>query len=427
VKSIKLVHIGDIHYPETFNRSPNVDIKDNGFQTEFTDKLSFVPFMEVGYSLIRRLQNEEISGVLFSGDLTSIGDVDAYQKCVNYFDLLIKDVESTKNKIIDIYVVPGNHDLTRKNLIEETIEARFGDFRAAWESVGRDVLPVQNIKKSHIVKDELSLTIISLNTCIGCGEEYKKFPDEIAAVYKKLIEKTDLEDKDALDSLCERIDTPAISVENLHEIEDEVSESEDKDLCLILGHHALLPQPRLRVAPYTEILNGGNTRIVLTTLNKPIIYCHGHIHDDPIEVVTTPDNEDSNLVLISAPTYSSGFNIIEVSYTDTGYPVGVTIHPHRIENWGHVRKKNSIRIPIRRSENMFKFCNAKTETTYRLIDGSGMRFSDLEEKLSEESILLQCGELENIINELEWLGVISVSNNSDPEHSRRWSIARVGL
>ncbi len=37
----------------------------------------------------------------------------------------------------------------------------------------------------------------------------------------------------------------------------------------------------MRIAPYTEVVNGGNVRRRLTNCGKPVVYLHGHIHDDP--------------------------------------------------------------------------------------------------------------------------------------------------
>ena len=37
------------------------------------------------------------------------------------------------------------------------------------------------------------------------------------------------------------------------------------------------------------------------------MYCHGHIHDDPVEVVTTPADSKGGVIIISAPRFSDGF------------------------------------------------------------------------------------------------------------------------
>jgi len=419
------VHIGDVHYPDAIQKGPQVDKKDEGFNSGFIEKLAPNTFMEVGSSLTRCLETQDIDGVLFSGDLTSFGNLKSYQECVQYFDRMITSAESVIGRNFAVEVVPGNHDLKRKGLTSGGLEERFDDFKEAWISVGRDIFPVGSIKKDQIDRDNASLKIISLNTCLGCGEEYKKFPSEIASIYKKLIDAADLEDKDQFNKFCDRIDTPAIYQDHLREIEIEVSGIDDNSLCLILGHHALLPQPTVRVALYTEIINGGNARMALTTLNSPIIYCHGHIHDDPIEILTRPENPESSLVLISAPEYSKGFNVIEILYTDNGYPVGIVITPHRAETWGRVREKAPIRIPIRQPEDMINFCDDRTESVYRLLGGEPSRFDKLLARMKSEKLSFSEMEFENILNELEWLQVINISNKS--KSSRGWIIGRVGL
>jgi len=422
LKSIKLIHIGDVHYPEAADKGTQVDKKDKGFDPEFVDKIAPNPFMEVGRSLIKCLEEDEIQGILFSGDLTSIGNLVAYDDCVKYFDQIIRSVEKNTNRKLEVHVVPGNHDLKRKGI---NIKERFEDFSAVWSGIGRDIFPIDNIKKSTIGHNGVELKIISLNTCLGCGEEYKKFPDEIANVYKKLIDASELENKENFDNFCERIDTPAIYQKNLHEIENEVSESEESSLCLILGHHALLPQPTVRLALYTEIINGGNARMVLTTLNNPVIYCHGHIHDDPIEIVTQASRENSSLVLISAPEYIKGFNVVEIFYTNSGYPVGLVVAPYRTETWGGVRLKEITKIPIRQPENMLNFCDERTVSVYKCLTDRHMRFEDIKSALQEQGADADDHELENMLDELEWLRVVSISNKSKP--SRNWLIGRIGL
>lgn len=426
MKSIKVVHIGDIHYPDCYNKPPESDIKDDGFNEGFTDKLAPIPFLEVGRCLVQCLEKKDISGILFSGDLTTAGNAGLYEECVKYFTNLISHVEADTDKKFNIHVTPGNHDLNRKK-ITTNFELRFKDFSTAWENEGRAVLPVQNVESSILKKGDMALSIFSLNTCLGCGEEYKKIPDKIAAIYQELLNDSGNEDTNLYNDISERIDTPAISNDHIANIETSISASDDKSLNLILGHHALLPQPRLRVSLYTEILNAGNTRLTLSTLNKPVVYCHGHIHDDPIEVLSSPDNEDSNLILISAPLYTDGFNIIEVFYSDSGYPVGLTVHRHRTQNWGRVREISPIRIPLRRPRSMMKFCDQKVEDLYRFIPADGIRFRELEKSASSQDINFEDGEMEKMIDELEWLGVISVANKSKDKPCRGWIITRIGL
>ena len=64
-------------------------------------------------------------------------------------------------------------------------------------------------------------------------------------------------------------------------------------LSVIVAHHNLLPQRLPRLAPYTELVNGGALRASLGELGKPVLYLHGHIHEDPIEILRSPGGAPS--------------------------------------------------------------------------------------------------------------------------------------
>lgn len=80
-------------------------------------------------------------------------------------------------------------------------------------------------------------------------------------------------------------------------------------------------QRMTRLAPYTELVNSGAVRASLMEAGRPILYLHGHIHTDPVEVLSVPGGDA--LVCISAPAAEDGFNIIEVVFTRSGKPLHI--------------------------------------------------------------------------------------------------------
>ncbi|MDH5360391.1 MAG: metallophosphoesterase, partial [Gammaproteobacteria bacterium] len=141
MQSIKLIHIGDIHYPQASNIGPTIDLKDEGFNSNFVSNLAPHPFLEVSKSLINCLEHQDIDGILFSGDLTSFGNDIEYKKCVDYFNQLIQSAEAKTGKSYSLHAVPGNHDLKRKNLTSGDISERFKEFEQAWIDSGHQILP----------------------------------------------------------------------------------------------------------------------------------------------------------------------------------------------------------------------------------------------------------------------------------------------
>ena len=301
------------------------------------------------------------------------------------------------------------------------MEGRFSAFKSVWKSIGRDILAIDSVRSSTISSKGVSLNILSLNTCAGCGEEYSKFPEDIAQTYKTLLQNSDLENKENFDLFCENLDTPAIYSQHVGELIGQITGSESNNFCLILGHHPLLPQATMRVAPYTELLNGGNTRLALTDQNKPIIYCHGHIHEDPVEVVSQPGNAASQLILISAPEYKDGYNSIEIFYTEKGSAIGVEITPYRTSR-GYIREQASIKIPI--ALHKLSACDEIVFSVYQRITND-YRFAELKSTLETSDIEVEESALEEILRELQWLGVISVSNKKSSRNM--WTITRVGF
>jgi hypothetical protein len=141
-----------------------------------------------------------------------------------------------------------------------------------------------------------------------------------------------------------QLDTPAFSEASLNGLLQGAESGAGTDLLMVCAHHNLLPQRLTRLAPYTELVNSGAIRGSLIELQRPVVYLHGHIHEDPVEVLLQPGSYP--LVCISAPEASQGFNLLETLYTKDGIPLSIHIVPWRFDKSGLLRPQRSRTVPL---------------------------------------------------------------------------------
>ena len=120
-------------------------------------------------------------------------------------------------------------------------------------------------------------------------------------------------------------DAPFLDVTAIEGVINHV-EKNDVQLPIILTHHNLIPQRIPRVAIFPEMLNSGHVRDRIAAIGPPVIYIHGHIHDDPIDVISNPSNfEQVGVVSISAPEISNGYAILNVLLTAEDIPLCASV------------------------------------------------------------------------------------------------------
>lgn len=423
MKEIRLLHIGDVHFPDTEKKYLG-DLKDQGFRDEFCKEIRPHPIRSVSRAILSLFEDHTISAILLSGDLTSRGNLKGYSDCVDHFLDLVKSAGDDQGEKIS--VVLGNHDVVRpKEDKDITIDYRFGPFKKKWASAGLDILPVDNVRQSDINQSDNKAAVISINTCVGCGE-FRRFPQELSNQIQLLLQSADLENSSTdFQKFGEALDTPAISQTTLEYLDRAIARLHMEDsLPVLLGHHSLLPQMNVRVEVYTELMNSGQTRAMLTRHGKPVIYCHGHIHDDPIEVIATPGKSGIGLVTISAPEFSDGFNLITIHYSSENKPIGLTVQPFRMRTGGYLDNLAPIRIPLTKQSNILDYCTEYSNELFKIISEESVRYKELYEKansISDNSKIT----FENSLLELEWLGLLRIQNRD--ERSSYWQIRRLGL
>lgn len=423
MQSIKLLHIGDVHYPDR-NSVSSVDWKDKAVDASLVRQLTPDPYKNVADAIRSMLLDDNlIKGVLISGDLTSRGDIAGYGECIAFFKRVLDlgNVDVWRDKIIAI--VPGNHDVPRDDVDPADIFRKFQRTTQAWETVLPGVFLPQTVRQVDILHlDSCSIRVIALNTCIGCGEK-RYLPEQIRDELHALLARhssSPIAPKD-FELIGEQLDTPAILEEHLATVEHTIQSLAQAGVAIVLGHHALLPQARVRIDLYTELVNGGRFRNALATLGANVLYVHGHLHEDPVEIISHPTIQKGRLIVVSAPLFQDGFNVIEIFFEDGGQPIGCKIHPYRMQPFGSVRRVPAIRIPLQSVGHSGALCDDESLAILKALDRETVRFKDLAKRVPD----LDDAILAEKLQFLEWLLLVDIRDRHEPPIY--WHITRIGL
>jgi 3',5'-cyclic AMP phosphodiesterase CpdA len=422
LKAIHFLHIGDIHYPDA-KEEVLADDKDPAFPDLVKRAIRMQPLTCVARKVAYLLErpHSKANGLFFTGDLTTRGDVSGYRDCLDYLNRLLN---FRRWKQEEVHVVPGNHDVDR-SAIDATGSnylAKFAKFDEAWRAYGLPVLTLE-MRESMIRlvrRSSGGAKVFSLNSSVGCGEK-RHLPECIATELYELLDKyrATVDEKKAFELIGETLDTPAFDQNQLDKICQEVESLRQNCIPILVTHHNLLPQALPRVAMYTELLNAGTMRSRLSKLQRPILYCHGHIHDYPLEVLVSPEYPGSKVISISAPTLSRGFNWITIEYGANSMPLGCVVESFRLSERDCEVRPFTFRIPFHSpGDNVPRFpVTRDLRRVFATLPDGEIRAVDLAEK---------CGmEIEALVNHLlegEWLGALELSDrDQEPTY---WTVRR---
>lgn len=430
MKDITLLHIGDIHYE---------GIKKDDYSRILNKDMSFPPYLardispKGSYPTIVRSLSKEINNstlvILISGDLCVKSNMQDYESCLNFL----------KNKIIDkrffdnesskkIFIVPGNHDLDRKKVSQESPYSKFETINEYHKKLEFPLIPIDKPLQAKIKENDSKgyIHLFAVNSCIGCGEK-RYYRSEIIKVISELENKkstyNNLVNKGSslLDLCFDEIDTPIILEENIDAILSDIKNNSDSFyLPIILAHHNLLPQKTLKVAMYTDLMNNGYVRQKLLSLNKPIIYLHGHIHDDPIEIIQSPFYEEARIICISAPLLCPnavdpeankfGFNKLKIIFGSNSVPIGCKITFFRLK-LDEMEEEETI-IPFIDPARALALATNEEKFILKVINhGNSIYISDLMHELeSKKHKSISIEELGTLIDRLSILGLVVYEN-----------------
>lgn len=430
MKSISLIQISDIHYPDSITANPIIDRKDQQLPDRLISAISPTPLKTVLRKILKLIGDHEADGILICGDLTSKGDIIGYKNCVTFIN--DRFIDGSKNwNLNNIHVVPGNHDIINRLSIDYTSNNLFDKFEPiinAWKRYGYDILPISSSRITNIKSENGScVKIFSLNSCIGCGERRflpEKIRDEMANLLRNHSDSLSYEQHEEL--LYEDLDTPAFDEENFSELCHKVKKLPKQMVPLLVCHHGFLPQAKPRIDIYSELLNGGLVRERLLSCRRPVIYCHGHIHDDPVELVMSPESPTGKIISISAPVLTEGFNLIKIEFSsNTGIPLGCIISKYRFQRTEVELLDTPFRIPLYPysvSEMLNR--NPKLGELFKCLSSDSKKFHEIRDKLSTIiSPTPQKQTLSNITKEAEWLGLVQIDDSEDDP--KYWRIRRL--
>jgi hypothetical protein len=199
----------------------------------------------------------------------------------------------------------------------------------------------------------------------------------------------------------------------IDDINKDLSLKNDKNLPIILTHHNLLTMKKNRIAVYTELLNGGRMRECLLRLGKPVLYLHGHTHDNPIEIIQSPRYKDSKIICVSAPLLfpnniykdnKFGYNRIKIMFSQRNIPIGCEIIQHEFFNGNHNKHISKIRFWTPPRTNAL--ASQEGKTLLKLIE-EDQYLSELFEKYNEDNKTgFNEDEMIELVEELDWLGLV---------------------
>lgn len=341
---LQILQVGDVHLPGAARSPRPVDAKDQRFPAELRNLISAPPTKRVFEAIYKVLETENIMALLFMGDLTDIGELPGYQACALYIRNALQLGPGDEFEDTFTGIVPGNHDISRELAKEPDAATKFEPLQRALADAGLNRLPVSRAIWIDRQNGPAAVKIGLLNSCWGCGaREYipLEFREAVFGAIESAISAG--RDEGAIRAYYDRqFDTPAFSDETITELANLASQS--SELLVVAAHHNILPQRLPRLAPYTELVNSGAIRATLMDLARPVLYLHGHIHEDPVEILQVPGGEP--LVCISAPEAKVGFNLLELIFTKVGLPLSVRIVPWRFNDSGILRPSKSILISL---------------------------------------------------------------------------------
>lgn len=407
-----LLQLGDVHYPDEISKIA-ADRKDGRFATTFAEEAAPNPLVAVMSTLVAVAnRRDDLRGLAITGDLTHNGLVTGYSDCIAYLREGLSGLDVWANG--DVIVVPGNHDVQRKS------PDPFAQIVQLWTP--DDWLVVNEVRTKQFELGPAKLSFSGMNSSFGCGQWWG-VPEEIKPGLVAILENYEAEHGPTLgfDLSGERLDTPAFKAADIDAFMTHTHHLGPEWANVLVTHHALLPQALVRIALYTELLNGGLFRTRMLTAPTPVVYLHGHIHADPIEVIRSPSHP-GQIVSVSAPKLASGFNLIEFMYSESGVLLGLNVVPFRNPGHGGVDPFGPSRHRFLDIETAHNACDEVDHELLERIGQTYVRFSAVQQ-LALGIPALDRDQLPDRLRKLYWCGLLRIENLESPP--RHWHIRRV--
>lgn len=426
-KILRILQIGDLHYDP--NSPSFLDDKDSAFSRDLSSMIATSPVEDSLRSIITNAEKKNCDAIVVMGDIGDKGKKDLYRAGVHFLLDAMTENPILKQKIV---VLPGNHDVNRDDALIGITE-KFEHIARTLAEVGLTSVEIQKPTVKPLRQDNCQALLFALNSCIGCGER-RFLPERIGDKIQTLI--TDAlkvssapvpgphHFPDMLTQYYEQLDTPALDATAMDNLFSQAAEAttEEAPVIVVASHHNLLPQAQPRIAPYSELVNGGQFRNHLLQLNRPVIYLHGHTHSETVEIIQQPTHPHSMVLCISAPLVSRGYNIIEILFNSDGAAFGCRIVRYRISDGGKVTEQpDPIKIPFYRTiEQAMNALNGKIMAYVFAQKGRPAYWPNLIQHLHKTDPDLAEDILRDAITELSWNRYLVLRNES--QQHKLWRI-----
>lgn len=428
MKSLKVIQVGDLHFPEYKDKSIG-DLKDEGAPEALVQAIAPKQLQSVMREVSNIAEEPDVCGLLICGDMTSYGNIEEYKNSINYLNKVVEVGDLKKWPKEALHVVPGNHDVNR-DLCDsgEDLYQKFDPLVDSWDQIGRKaILPINKVRSTEIKKSLIHLNLFSLNSCIGCGEK-RYLPEGIREELVKIFEdhSVNTSESKTFKLVGEQLDTPAFEDNHVYNLIRKINKVSPTSVPIVLAHHNILSQVTPRVEIYTELINSGLFRSRLASCSRPVIYCHGHIHDNPVEELTHHQYPNSKVIFVSAPLLFKGFNVIEIEYARNNLPLGCIVHKYRIKPSGAVDNIDSIDIPLVDSGMLERFSDKKLASLLKVCGRSFKRFTEIRNLLKKDiDRNVHRATVRDLILEAMWLGLVEIKDRES--EFKYWTVRRYEL
>jgi len=428
--AIRVLQIGDIHYPEWRKISDRIDTKDGAFPEPLGTEIGRStnhPIQIILRKLSHLIHNADISAVLVVGDITTKGDHQSYENALKHLSPIL-NMNAYIGRQPNAWLVPGNHDINRQEATDYGQTGKFNTLISIAAKYKWLAMPTSGILTSELSDGPARLNLIQINSCLGCGD-HRGLPEPIRRTVKETIDKLLSEpaassllskQKESADDFLadyyESLDTPAFSDEAIDNLMKFLDSTPDDSLNVILTHHNLLPQGQPRLAVYGELVNGGYLRRNLLSTPKTTIYLHGHIHDDPVEKISNSQRPGAGIICISAPEISRGFNELIFIFDAYGSPLGLRVKRHRFDRSAGLHPLPATDIPLSSKP------GETSATSFAILQkAKALGKSHFQQLLQDcSSASIDANTLSNSLQQLYFQGLIRVDH---PENEiRRWTV-----
>ena len=425
MKLLRFVQVGDIHYPDT-SSTALLDYKDGSFPEAIASQAAPIPLQSVFRDVIRQIQ-DGVNGILLHGDLTSKGDLSSYINCVDLIKRIIfLENNENLNGAIKLHVVPGNHDVNRSLSVnsEGNFFKKFLPLKECWDNISPDIFCIDKpLITDFPVGNSFKLSLISLNSCIGCGEKRflpSQIADKLVSIFNNYSREVGKDN--AWELLSEDLDTPAFSNDDIDRICNYLNDN-NIDIAIVSSHHNILPQALTRISLYSEVINAGLVRSRLSRISMPVIYCHGHIHDKPIELVKSSRRDCAPLICVAAPKADEGYNLINIFIGNNNRALGVFIVNYKIQRDGMVEMDKEYRIPFYSPMHFNFYGDKRIVNLLSSLNSEYKRVPEIIKSLRLKGINWQPNTIFNLISEAEWFGIVDVIDGD--QEFQFWQIRKI--